>query len=316
MNVNTVNKKEDEHMSEFVASFDKQVSINQLRALRDAVNGEAQLTMPDPFTVHVTPFKGAKQGVIKNDLTKAAHKMGMFDIKYHRLAGNEKNRTRVSPATKTAPKQAATDKDTKLPLIGHEKADRVLRNFVSSVNFKLATHQKRVDVLKADLDELGVKCGRGAAYVLADEQQAVNPVAMLNNVLCQVTAERDKLLHDAEAWWAEELTVAQLNRLRIAADSATAEAKLVLTDMYTKLQRAQRTAHCDWLLRSLEADEVKQSSPLSAAFAEVYAAMQADVLDEMDTDYDEAKVLEMTADRVEQLWPVVRKAVVAAQTVK
>ena len=307
-------------MSEFVASFDKQVSTNQLRKLRDAVNGMAQLTMPDPFTAHVTPGKGAAQHIIKHDLAKAAQKLG-FDIKYHRLAGNEKNRTRVSPATKTAPKPAATDENTKLPLIGHEKADLVLRNFVASVNFKLATHQKRVDVLKADLDEIGVRYGRGAAYVLADDGlavvgKAVNPVALLNNVLCQVTAERDKLLHDAEAWWAEELTVAQLNRLRIAADSATAEAKVVLTGMYTKLQRAQRTAHCDWLLRSLEADEVKQSSPLHAAFTEEYAAIQADVLDEMDTDYDEAKVLEMTADRVEQLWPGVRRAVVAAQTVK
>lgn len=302
-------------MSEFVASFDKQVSTNQLRALRDAVNGAAQLTMPDPFTVHVTQGKGAKQHIIKHDLAKAAQKLG-FGISYHRLAGNEKNRTRVSPVTKTAPKPAATDKNTKLPLIGHEKADRVLRNFVASVNFTLATNKKQVDVLKADLDEIGVKYGRGAAYALADEQQAVNPVALLNDVLQHVNESRDKLLHDAEAWWAEELTVAQLNRLRIAADSATAEAKLVLTDMYTKLQRAQRTAHCDWLLRSMD-DEVKRSSPLYAAFAEVYAASQVDVLDEVaGTEYTEADVLEMTADRVEQLWPLVRKAVVAAQAVK
>lgn len=271
-------------MSEFVASFDKQVSTNQLRALRDAVNGAAQLTMPDPFTVHVTPGKGAKQHIIKHDLAKAAHELG-FDIKYHRLAG-------------------------------HEKTDRVLRNFVASLKFTLATHQKRVDVLKADLDEIGAKYGRGAAYALADDGQAVNPVSLLNDVLRQVTAERDKLLHDAEAWWAEELTVAQLNRLRTAADSALAEAKFVLTDMYTKLQRAQRTAHCDLLLRSMD-DEVKRSSPLYAAFAEVYAASQVDVLDEVaSTEYTEAHVLEKTADRVEQLWPLVRKAVVAAQTVK
>jgi len=297
--------------SEFVASFDKQVSTNQLRALRDAVNGAAQLTMPDPFTAHVTPGKGVKQGVIKNDLTKAAHKLG-FDIKYHRLAGNEKNRTRVSPATRTAPKPAATDKT---PLIGHEKADRVLRNFVAGLKFTLATHQKRVDVLKADLNEIGVKYGRGAAYALADDGQAVNPVGLLNDVLRQVTAERDKLLHDAEAWWAEELTVAQLNRLRTTADSALANAKQTLADLYADLQRSQRTAHRDWLLRCL-GEDVKRYSPLDVAFTEVYAALQADVLDEVDTDCDEAKVLEMTADRVEQLWPVVERAVVAAQAVK
>lgn len=292
-------------MKEFIASFDKQVSTKQLRALRDAVNGAAQLTMPDPCTVHVTPGKGAKQHIIKHDIAKAAQKLGL-DISYHRLTGNEcVSKTRVS----TPPKKATKDEQQ---LVGFEKADKVLNGFMDTLAFTIATHQKRVTTLKADLDNIGVKYGRSAAYALTDDGQAVNPVALLNDVLRQVTVAKDKLLHDAENWWAEEMTLGQLNRLRKAADDAVGNTKFVLTDLYTKLQRAQRTTHRDLLLRCLDED-VKRYSPLDAAFAKVYEQALHKTLDEIDgMDYTEANVLEKTADQVEKQWPMVRKAVTAA----